>query len=105
MMVVDQFSKCLYALPCHKTLNSSGAAHLFRDHIWRHEGFPSVVISDRGTQFASEFTRELYKTLGIRPNISLSHHLQTDGQTERLNQELEQYFRVFVNYHMDDWAD
>ncbi|KAJ3551705.1 hypothetical protein NP233_g13027 [Leucocoprinus birnbaumii] len=105
LMVVDRFSKRLYAIPCHKSLDSLGAARLFRDHVWRHEGFPSRVISDRGAQFASAFTKELHRSLGTKANISSSHHPQTDGQTERMNQEIEQYFRVFVNYHMDDWAE
>jgi hypothetical protein len=46
--------------------------------------------------------RDLYK-LGITPNPSTAYHPQTDGQTERINQEIEQYLRIFINYPQNDW--
>jgi hypothetical protein len=104
MIVVDRFSKRVYTAPCNKALNSEGTARLFKDVVWRYEGLPETVISDRGPQFVSEFTRELYKLLGIRQNLSTAAHAQTDGQTERVNQEIEQYFRIFINGQMNDWA-
>ena len=91
MVVVDRFSKRLYVIPCNKEIDSEGAARIFRDHVWQHEGLPKIVISDRGGQFMSKFTGELYKLLGISRNMSTAHHPQTDGQTERINQEIEQY--------------
>jgi hypothetical protein len=104
MIVVDRFSKRIYTTPCNKTINSEGTARLFKDVVWRYEGLPETVISDRGPQFVSEFTRELYKLLGIKQNLSTAAHAQTDGQTERVNQEIEQYFRIFINAQMNDWA-
>jgi transposase InsO family protein len=106
MIVVDRFSKRIYTAPCNKTINSEGTARLFKDVAWRYEGLPETVISDHGPQFVSEFTRELYKLLGIKQNLSTAAHAQTDGQTERVNQEIEQYFRIFiqVNAQMNDWA-
>src|SRR5499426_2824538 len=49
--------------------------------------------------------RELYRLLGIRLATSTAYHPQTDGQTERANQELEQYLRLFVNERQDDWDE
>ena len=72
--------------------------------MWRYEGFPETVLSDRGPQFVSEFTRELYKLLGITQNLSTAAHPQTDSQTERVNQEIEQYFQIFINAQMNDWV-
>ncbi|SJL16561.1 uncharacterized protein ARMOST_20087 [Armillaria ostoyae] len=66
---------------------------------------PQVVISDRGPQFVSAFMKELYRMLNITQNASTAFHPQTDGQTERVNQEVEKYLRIFINYHQDDWAD
>ena len=65
----------------------------------------SEVISDHGTQFISQFMRELNKLLGIKAAASTACHPQTDGQTEQVNQEIEQYLRLFVNQHQDDWFD
>ncbi len=64
-----------------------------------------VVISDRGPQFVSKFMKELYRLLEITPNALTTWHPQTDGQTERVNQEVEKYLRIFVNYRQDDWTD
>jgi transposase InsO family protein len=50
------------------------------------------------------YVRELLKRLGIRQNILTAYHPQMDGQTERLNQEVEKYLRVFINHHQDNWA-
>ena len=49
--------------------------------------------------------QELNKLLGIKVAASTAYHPQTDGQTERVNQEIEQYLRLFVNQHQDDWFD
>ena len=49
--------------------------------------------------------RELYSQLGITSNASTAYHPQMDGQTERLNQEVEHYLHVFTNYHQSDWAE
>lgn len=104
MNVVCRHSKRLYSIACNKAIDSKGTARLFQDHIWWHEGLPKIVISDRGPQFASEFTCELYKLVGIKQNLLTAYHPQTDGQTEQVNQEVEQYLRLFINYHQDDWV-
>ena len=52
-----------------------------------------------------EFTRELYWLLGIKLVTTMVYHPQSDGQTERVNQELEQYMHLFVNQRQDDWDD
>ena len=49
--------------------------------------------------------RELNKLLGIKTVASTADHPQTDGQTERINQEIEQYLRLFVNQRQDDWYE
>jgi len=62
-------------------------------------------VSDRGPQFAVELTKELNRMLGIKMKLSMVFHPQTDGQTERMNQELEQYFRFFIEYRQKDWLE
>ena len=56
------------------------------------------MISDRGPQFAAELTRELNKMLGIETKLLTAYHLETDGQIERINQELEQYLRMYIDH-------
>jgi len=65
---------------------------LFSDNVWKLHGLLESVVSDRGPQFAAELTKELNRMLGIKTKLSTAFHPQTDGQTERMNQELEQRY-------------
>ena len=80
-----------------KTL-AEGLTKLFRDHVWKLHGLPESIVSDRGAQFAAGMMKELNNLLGIQTKLSTAYHPQTDGQTERVNQELEQYLRVFIDH-------
>jgi hypothetical protein len=105
MNVVDSVGKLAHFLPTHTTITAVGAANLYFRDVWKHHGLPRSVLSDRGSQFVAEFTRELYRLLGIKLATSSAYHPQTDGQTERSNQELEQYLRLFVSERQDDWDE
>jgi len=59
-------------------------------------------VSDRGSQFVVEMIKKLNSILGIETKLSTSFHSQTDDQTERMNQELEQYLRFFIDYRQKD---
>ena len=102
---VDRFSKQIHLVPTSTDLSSEGMAKLYRDHIFRLHGIPRKFIHDRGTQYELRFMKELYKLLGIEGNPSTAYHPQTDGQTERVNQEVEIYLRAFVNHHQSDWVE
>ena len=85
------------------TLSAMGTAQLYLRHIWKHHGLPKRVVSDRGPQFITEFTEELYRLLGVKLAATTMYHPQGDGQMERSNQELEQFLRFFINQRQDDW--
>ena len=82
-----------------------GLARLFRDNVWKLHGLPESVISDRGPQFAAGLMKELNKMLGIETKLSMAYHPETDRQTERTNQELEQYLRMYVNHKQNNWSE
>jgi len=105
MMVVDSVSKRAHFIPTHTTVTAEGAARLFLHQVWKLHGLPTCVVSDCGPQFVARFTRELYRLLEIKLASSTAWHSQTDGQTERVNQELDQYLWLFVNERQDDWYD
>jgi len=73
--------------------------------VWKLHGLPESVVLDRGPQFAAELTKELNKMLGIQTKLSTAFHPQTDGQTERMNQELEQYLKFFVEHRQKNWPE
>src|SRR3979490_654614 len=103
MNIVDSVSKRAHFLPTNTTITALGAARLYLTHVWKLPGLPKQVVSNRGPQFGSEFTRELYRLLGIKLAATTAYHPQADGQTEHVNQELEQYLRLFINERQEDW--
>jgi len=105
MTVVDSVSKRAYFIPMHMTVTVEGAARLFLHQVWKLHGLLKCIISDCGPQFIAHFTKELYRLLGIKLVSSTAWHPQTDRQMERVNQELDQYLRLFVNEQQDDWYD
>jgi len=105
MTVMDAVSKRVHFIPMHTTVTAEGAAWLFLYYVWKLYSLPKRVISDRGPQFVALFTKELYRLLGIRISSSTAWHPQTDRQTECVNQELDQFLRLFVNERQDDWYD
>src|SRR5712664_4451246 len=98
LVVVDRLSKQIHAIPTVTSLDSAGVARLFLEHIWHHHGLPEEVISDRGPTFVSNFSHELAALLGVKLTPSTSYHLQTNGQTEHVNQEIEVYLWVFMSH-------
>src|SRR3954469_12552297 len=64
-----------------------------------------MVVSDQGPQFVSKFIQSLYQMLEVTGNPSTAYHPQTDGQTERVNQEIERYLQIYINHHQTDWVE
>ena len=89
LVVVDRLTKMAHFIPTTEKTIAGGLVRLFRDNVWKLHGLPESIISDRGPQFAAEVMRELNAILEIDSKLSTAFHPQTDGQTERMNQELE----------------
>ena len=98
LVVCNRLSKMTHFVTTTEGTLAEGLARLFKDNMWKLHGLPESIVSDRGLQFAAEITKELNNMLGIETKLSTSFHPQTDSQTERMNQELEQYLRFSVDY-------
>jgi len=105
LVVCNCFSKMAHFIATMEKTSAEGLTKLFRDHIWKLHGLPESIISDRGGQFAAGMMKELNNLLEIQTKLSTAYHPQTDGQTERINQELEQYLRVFIDHRQEQWPD
>ena len=104
LVVVDQgLSKGVILLPCNKTITSEDTARLLLENLYKRFGLPDKIISDRGPQFASKAFKELLKLLGIKSALSTAYHPQTDGTTERVNQEIEAYLSIYCASHPEEW--
>jgi len=88
-----------------KRTSAKGLTRLFQDHVWKLYRLPESVISDRGVQFVAGMMKKLNNLLGIQTKLLMAYHPQMDGQTERMNQELEQYLRIFINHRQEQWPD
>jgi len=107
LTVVDRLSKERHYIPCtagEEGTSAEETAKLFLRWVYRTHGLPDSIVSDRGTQFVSLLWKSLCARLGISSNLSTAYHPQTDGQTERANQDVERYLRSYCNYMQDDWS-
>jgi len=103
LVVCNRFSKMVHFIATTEKTSVEGLTKLFRDQVWRLHGLLESIISDRGVQFAAGMMKELNNLLGIQTKLLTAYHLQTDRQTERINQELEQYLRVFIDHKQEQW--
>ncbi|TLD05659.1 reverse transcriptase domain protein [Venturia nashicola] len=104
MVTVDRFSKYGRFIPYRETWTATDLAHEFLKNVVANHGLPESLISDRDKLFTSNFWTALMQHLSIKHKMSTAYHPQTDGQTERLNQILEQYLRLYVNARQDNWV-
>ncbi|MBB1214013.1 transposase, partial [Klebsiella pneumoniae] len=95
-VIVDQLTKVARFIPVKTTYGGNKLAELYFARIVSLHGIPKKIVSDRGSQFTSHFWKKLQEELGTRLNFSTAYHPQTDGQTERLNQILEDMLRACV---------
>ena len=104
LVVVDRFSKacCLIPLPGLPTAMQTAAA-LF-SHIFRHYGIPEDVVSDRGLQFTSCVWKAFMERLGVTVSLTSGYRPQSNGQVERVNQELGRYLRSYCQDWPGEWA-
>jgi len=86
-------------------ISSEGIAKIYRDNIWKLHGVSRKILSDWGLQFASKFMEEFTKALETKRQLSMVYHPQTDGQIERINQEIGKFLWHYVNYQQDNWTD
>ena len=88
VVIVDRFTKMIRLKATITNILLEGIAKVYRDEIWKIHGVSKTILSDRGPQFASKFMEDFTKVLGTKRKLSTAYHPQTDGQTERINQEI-----------------
>ena len=98
-------TKVAHFIPVKTTYTSTKLAQLYMSRIVSLHGVPKGIVSDRGTQFTSHFWRQLHESLGTRLEFSTTLHPQTDGQTERVNQILEDMLRACALDYKSSWDD
>jgi hypothetical protein len=102
-VIVDHFSKVAHFIPVKTTYKGAKLAELYIARIMCLHGVPKKIVSDRGTQFTSRFWEKLHEEMDTRLNFSSAYHPQTDGQTERVNQILEDMLRACAFKDSKSW--
>src|SRR5271163_4842055 len=104
-VVVDRLTKMAHFCPTTTQVTAEETAQLYLRHVFKHHGLPADIVSDRGSQFTAKFFTRLLDLCKTRSNKSTAFHPQSVGQTERVNQVLEQYLRIFCDYQQDNWHE
>jgi hypothetical protein len=103
LVVVDRFTKYAHFIAMKHPINAHTVAKAFTDHVFKYHGLPCVIVSDRDKIFTSNLWQSLFKAMGVKLHFTTSYHPQTDGQTERVNQCLENYLRNMAFLQPKKW--
>jgi transposase InsO family protein len=102
-VIVDRLTKVTHFIPIKTTYSESQLKELYMSRIVCLHGVPKKIVSDRGTHFTSKFWKRLHETLDTQLRFSSAYHPQTDGQTERVNQILEDMLRACALQYGRSW--
>ena len=105
LTIVNQgLTKGAYFLPTNKTATSADIATLYHNAVYPNFGIPDAVISDCGPQFMSSFTHDLYSKSSIEMKATTTYRPQSNGEAERVNQEIGTYLQMYCVEKPDDWS-
>ena len=102
-VIVDRLTKSAHFIAYNMTYPVEKMSRLYLQYIVRLHGVPVSIVSDRDSRFMSEFWRSLQKAMGTSLSLSSAFHPQTDGQTERVNQVMEDMLRACVIDFESTW--
>jgi hypothetical protein len=102
-VIVDRLIKSAHFIPIHTKYRVEKYAEIYITRVLCLHGVLKMIISDRGSQFVARFWEQLHASLGTHFICSSTYHPQTDGQTERVNQILEDMLRACVMEHPGSW--
>jgi hypothetical protein len=102
-VIVDRLIKVAHFIPFKITYKGSQLAEIYMARIVCLHGVPKKIVSDRGSQFTSRFWKIFHENMDTKLSFSLAYHPQTDGQTKRTNQVLEDMLRAYALQHGGSW--
>jgi transposase InsO family protein len=104
-VIVDRLTKSALFLPMRKTDSIDKLAQFYVNEVIRLHGVPVSIVSDRDPRFTSRLWPSIQRALGTRLNLSIAFHPQTDGQTERTIQTLEDLLGACILEFGGNWED
>jgi ribosomal protein L21E len=104
IVFVDPFTKYAHFVPLRHPFSAAHIVDVFLDTVFKLHSMPLSLVSDRDKIFTSNFWQGVFKRTGTDLNMSTAYHPQSDGQTERVNQQIECYLRCFISAHPKQWS-
>ncbi|KAL0161331.1 hypothetical protein M9458_045056, partial [Cirrhinus mrigala] len=105
LVIIDRFSKSCRLIPLKGLPTAMETALALFHHVFRVYGLPEDIVSDRGTQFTSQVWKAFCKQLDINVSLTSGYHPQSNGQVERLNQEIGRYLRTYCSREQHRWSE
>uniref|UniRef100_A0A674DKD0 Gypsy retrotransposon integrase-like protein 1 n=1 Tax=Salmo trutta TaxID=8032 RepID=A0A674DKD0_SALTR len=104
LVVVDRFSKSCRLIPLPGLPTALQTAEALFTHVFRHYGVPEDIVSDRGPQFTCRVWRAFMERLGVSVSLTSGFHPESNGQVERVNQEVGRFLRTYCQDRPREWA-
>jgi hypothetical protein len=104
-VIIDRLTKSAHFIPINQTFSLERLAQVYVKEIIRLHGIPASIVSDRDPRFTSKFWKQLHLELGTKLRLSSAYHPQTDGQSERTIQSLEDLLRACALEHKESWDE
>jgi len=105
LVVCNKLSKITHFVATTKETLAEGLAILFQNNVWKLYGLLESIVLDRDPQFSAEMMKELNIMLCTKTKLLIAFYPQTDDQMERINQELKQYLRFFIDHKQKNWLE
>lgn len=103
LVVVDRFTKYAHSIASSHPYIAQDIVTIYLDNVFKFYGLPTVMVTDRDPIFTSLVWQSLFKSLKVQLHLSYAYHPQTDGQTKRVNQCLENYLRCTCFNSLKGW--
>jgi len=104
-VIVDRLTKSAHFLAMNLRMSMAKLVQLYIKEIVRLHGVPSSIVSDRDPRFTSRFWQTFKSALGSKLMMSSAYHPQTNGQSERTIQSLEEFLRTCILDHLGAWDE
>jgi hypothetical protein len=105
MVVVDKLTKFAHFIPVKLTHKATNIVDVYMREIAKLHGIPKTIVSNKDPKFTSKFWKGLFNGFGTNSNFSTTYHPESDGQTERVNQVIEDMLRIYVMDKPSKWED
>jgi len=105
LVVIERLTKMAITVHCREDIDSPELDRMLFEYVICNHGVPDDIITDLGTQFTCRFGTQVCSHMSIDHRLPTAFHPQTDGQTNRQTQTMEQYLPAFCNYEHDNWVE